>query len=94
MPIKVVSLEEFKLARSPHVSGAAFCLDCKHEWAAVAPSGATWLECPKCSLVRGRMKFPCDRPGHVWNCGCGNELFLIVPEGVLCPNCGSFQFGY
>jgi hypothetical protein len=79
----------------PHSEGEAFCLDCKHQWVAVAPSGVVWMECPACHLMRGRFKFHhmhYDKP-H-WECGCGNELFCILPDFVYCPNCGKRQDGF
>jgi len=32
----------------PWCKGAAWCLDCHHEWVAVWPLGAESLECPAC----------------------------------------------
>ena len=50
----VIDLAQAKADREPHLSGAAVCLACKHEWVAVAPVGTVWMECPACSLERGR----------------------------------------
>ena len=35
-------------ALGPWCNGAAWCLDCHHEWVAVWPLGAESLECPAC----------------------------------------------
>lgn len=80
---------------NPHASGEAFCLDCKHTWAAVAPTGTIWLECPSCGLVRGRFKYQheSDTRPH-WHCYCGNDLFFITADGCYCPNCGTWANGF
>ena len=83
----VVNLSEYK----PHIQGAARCLDCKHEWQGVAPEATEWLECPSCSLVRGRFIHPHYRNDSHWQCGCGNDLFQVTVEGTYCPNCGAWQ---
>lgn len=72
--------------------GTAVCLDCRHEWQAVAPQKTQFLECPGCGLEKGRFKFAfakLDEP-H-WHCNCGNELFQITEQGAYCPNCGKDQ---
>jgi len=86
----VVDLQAEREKRRPHSTGRARCLDCKHEWQSVAPSGTVWLECPKCSLVRGRFIFPHELPEGtgVWHCNCGNTLFEVLVDGFFCPNCG------
>ncbi len=76
---------------TPHAAGKARCLDCKHEWAGVAPAGVRWLECPACTLVRGRFIYWHLREGLGWQCNCGNDLFHATPEGVYCPNCRTWQ---
>jgi len=75
----------------PHCTGEARCLDCKHTWAAVAPLGVIWLECPACSLVRGRFVNYVARGDHYWECNCGNDLFKVTPDFIYCPNCGQEQ---
>lgn len=93
MSADVVSLADRR--PDPHSSGFAKCLDCKHEWAAVAPAGTTWLECPSCGLVRGRFKFQHERPGLAhWECSCGNDLFHVTTDGYYCPNCGVWAQGF
>jgi len=78
----------------PHAAGRARCLDCRHEWQAVAPVGVRWLECPSCSLERGRFIAQHEREGPHWYCGCGNDVFQVMPAGVYCPNCGVWQVGW
>lgn len=36
-------------ARREHWAGTASCIDCRHEWTAVAPVQTDRLECPQCS---------------------------------------------
>lgn len=87
---KIVDLN----SKRPHLSGEAYCRICAHQWAAVAPTGTAFLECPKCSYQYATFKFPIQRDGAHWSCQCGNVLFHIVPEGIYCPFCGSWQSGY
>ena len=85
----------FKKVNVPHAAGEAFCLQCKHEWVAVAQSGVVQLECPECKTLKGLFKFPFNVQAgeQIRFCNCGNNLFIITPEGHLCPNCGIYQ-GY
>ena len=94
MTAEVVDFARVKADREPRLEGKARCLDCKHEWAAVAPIGTTWLDCPACSLCRGRFIGPCEREDPQWTCHCGNKLFYIVRAGTYCPNCGEWQVGF
>jgi hypothetical protein len=34
----------------------AVCLSCKNTWAATAPAGAQFIECPSCDLVTNRFR--------------------------------------
>jgi Zn finger protein HypA/HybF involved in hydrogenase expression len=86
----VVSLDDHR----PHISGTAKCMDCGHEWPAVAPIGVCTLECPKCGTMRGTWKFDVSRDEPYWTCNCGNKLFYMTPEGMFCPRCGDWQVGY
>lgn len=88
----VVELRQAEPKES-HVTGEAFCVQCNHEWVAVAPAGTTQLECPECRTEKGLFKFPCRPPEgeQVWTCNCGNHLFYMTPDGHLCPNCGTHQ---
>ena len=90
----IVDLQKFKEAKEPHSHGLARCLDCKHEWHAVAHIDVTWMECPSCTLVRGRFVGQFAVPGPHWICSCGNDLFHATQEGVYCPNCGKWHIIY
>lgn len=77
-------------AGEPHVSGAARCSECRHEWVAVAPAGTDRLECPSCHAIKG--VFTGDAgSGWTWHCDCGCNLFLITPERTVCFRCGKGQ---
>ena len=92
--MSVISLLKEREERTPHSSGKARCLACKHEWMAVAPTGVTWMECPSCSLERGRFVAQHERDGLHWHCHCGNNLFWVMESGYYCPNCGDWQKGF
>jgi len=92
-----VSVIEFK-RRKPEVQtacGEAFCIACDHRWTAVAPTGTIDLECPNCKSMKGHWAFAFspDVGQLVRSCDCGNQLFLLTPEGHMCANCGLYQ-GY
>jgi hypothetical protein len=92
---KVIAFPKKEDPIDPHMTGEARCLSCKHIWQAVAPIGATWLECPSCMLMRGRFIYPIEHnEGLRWSCDCGNDLFFVTPDGIYCPNCGEWQSGY
>lgn len=81
------------VADEQHGAGQAFCIQCKHEWTAVAPTGTVDLECPKCHTHKGKWKFefaPADGT-MVRECNCGNQLFYLTPDGHMCANCGTYQ---
>lgn len=73
--------------------GPAFCLACNYEWAAVAETGTTELECPECKRCTGHFKFEFMPSGDqlVRECECGGQLFYLTPEGRMRPNCGVYQ---
>jgi Zn finger protein HypA/HybF involved in hydrogenase expression len=50
----IVDFAAAKSARTPHATGDAKCLDCKHEWVATAPVGVVRLDCPECGSTRGQ----------------------------------------
>lgn len=87
----IIDFAMAKEEREPHSAGLARCLACKHEWQAVAPTGTTWLECPECSLFRGRFIGQHTRDTPHLHCECGNNLFSVTREGTYCPNCGAWQ---
>lgn len=89
--MNVIDLQRFKDEREPHNVGAARCLDCKHDWNAVAPVGVPWLQCPNCQAMKGRFMGPHLKLGkELWHCNCGNDLFQITRDGCYCPNCGEW----
>ena len=88
----VIDLATKRQEREPHMQGRARCLACTHEWQAVATLGSLWLDCPACSLEKGRMVAPCMPASKLtWHCHCGNNLFVFNETGTLCPNCGVWQ---
>ncbi len=79
-----------RIERGAHLSGAAHCLQCKHEWTAVAPVGTVELECPACHTMKGLFRHACE-PTAAWTCGCGCYIFMISPKGIICWNCGDYK---
>lgn len=80
-------------SRQPHISGPAVCLQCKHKWIAVAPSGTNILDCPECGLGKGifaNLCFP-EEGQESWSCNCGNGYFMVRPHGCMCIMCGKMQ---
>tara|TARA_Y100000815_G_C13263217_1_gene470132 strand:- start:118 stop:429 length:312 start_codon:yes stop_codon:yes gene_type:complete len=86
----VVSLATAREERSAHVCGTAKCLQCRHEWEAVAPVGTIDLECPECSLPRGIWKYnfgPMEGD-QMLVCDCGNDaLSAYLRHGKMCVKC-------
>ena len=77
------------LERGPHLAGEAFCIQCKHKWVAVAPSGTVDLECPSCHTMKGLLKYPCEPENSAWVCYCGCHVFMISElTNIICWNCG------
>lgn len=74
-------------------SGAAICLQCKHEFVVTAPTGTVNFECPECHTHKAVYKFHFAPPPDtlVRECQCGNQFFFLTPEGHLCINCGTYQ---
>jgi hypothetical protein len=92
---EIISLADKKQEKSPHITGEARCRECGHEWTAVAPLGARWLECPECHTVKGLFKYPCDRKDDEhWTCKCGMDVFTVYRNGIMCPICGEWQNGF
>lgn len=94
MTNNVISLEEKRAKRNSQAGyGEAFCIQCGHEWEAITDTGTVQLECPNCHTMKGLFKFPFEpNEGQlVRECGCGNQLFYLSPEGHLCANCGIYQ---
>ena len=72
------------------LEGPARCHSCGHRWRAIAPQTDTFLECPSCKDMRGMWSGPIVREGYRWECGCGNQLYHLTPDGAHCPMCGRF----
>ena len=72
--------------------GEAFCIGCNHGWVAVAKTGTTELECPKCKSMKGRFKFVFapEEGTEVATCECGNQLYYLTRLGHMCANCGIY----
>lgn len=84
----VISLEEEKVKRNPHMRGQAHCLLCGKEEIAVAPVGTTWMKCSGCHAMKLRFDGHVPPTGYFWVCNCGSTLFYLSPDGAYCPNCG------
>lgn len=91
----VISLADRRAAkpepRDPHLTGSARCIQCTHQWEAVAPVGTTWMECPACHCHKAAFIGPCEaKEGDLlWACNCGSSLFYITKaEGPVCHGCG------
>ncbi len=88
----VVSLQE----RRPHLSGPVRCMECGHQWAAVAPIGTCRLECPGCRCWKGVWigATEADEGKAAWICQCGNDAFQLLPHAIRCLRCGTDAAGY
>lgn len=82
----VISLADRRPGRT--LEGKAHCIDCRHEWHAVAPAGARWMECPACSGGRGTWCYPVATQ-EFWQCLCGCDLFTLTKVGPVCCACGA-----
>lgn len=78
-----------------YCEGPAQCIACKHRWAAAAPVGVRWLECPACGTMRGTWRHAVEAsPGdYEFSCNCcgGNALTAINRKGLfylMCMGCG------
>jgi hypothetical protein len=88
---EILSLAKAREERSPHLSGRAVCIGCKHVWQAVAPVGTVELECPACGLEKGRYAGLVETATRRWTCNCGNDLFHITTDDIYCVGCGAVQ---
>lgn len=101
---KVVSLAERRAAlvcdavpaEPPSLEGEAGCMVCRKRWQAVAPIGVLRLECPFCGLMQGAWVHSVSpRDPVIWHCGCGNDLFVLPPNGPpMCAACGVRATGW
>ena len=79
--------------QEPYLSGKAHCIQCDHTWIAVAPVGASFLECPECKTEKGAFIGACvPSDVEVRECNCGNQLFFLTREGHMCAKCGTYPF--
>lgn len=86
---EVIDLSARKLEKSPHRSGPARCLNCKHAWVAVAPIGVFQLECPQCATAQGVFDGLSSSEGDQLQCDCGEMVFFIDRRGPYCCHCGA-----
>lgn len=78
-----------------HIEGHGWCMNCKHEWEAVAPVGTTRLECPSCGTHNGVWRGSCSPPEgqSLWVCSvCGNDVFTVQPHRAFCTRCGTTSY--
>lgn len=91
MSDKIVDIEKERLDRSPHLVGKAICINCNHQWTAIAPVDTKWMECPECHLMRGHYFHHAAAPEeYLYTCECGNQLFMVTASGMWCPNCAVY----
>lgn len=74
-----------------HLSGPARCIECRHEWEAVAPVGTYELQCPQCESMKGMYIGPVDEDGEKWICHCGSDAFKVLRAEIICYRCGTDQ---
>lgn len=92
---KVVSLDEKRADKQPHIEGPVRCMRCGHEWRAVSPQGSdpVGLECPECHAEVGIRQGLVERDVPHLECNCGCSFFTIhADDQALCVNCGQ-HFG-
>jgi hypothetical protein len=71
--------------------GRGYCIECQHEWEAVAPVGVRCFECPSCGTHKGTWLGVVEPPAERWECNCGGQLFFCTPTGFDCAKCGTTQ---
>lgn len=80
---------------TPWINGKARCIGCGHEWQAVTPAGKPQgLECPECHALKGVIRGMAIAEGEIFICDCGNDLYFIYRNGMLCANCGVWAKGF
>jgi len=88
----VVDFESAKQARSRHIGGPCRCMNCGHEWVAVAPAGSpAGLECTECGLSKGVLRefIGADVGQERYVCNqCESDVYMIEPHGAVCVGCG------
>lgn len=85
----VIDLKQRILERGHHRAGPARCLNCKHEWEAVAPIGVCDMECPSCGTHQGVFKGVSNTEFAQLQCNCGEFTFFIDEHSAYCAHCGN-----
>lgn len=86
---QVIDFPSRRKAKEPHREGKARCLNCKHEWEAVAPVGICSLECPNCLTTQGVFKGISATEFKQFQCVCGEFYYFIDEHGSYCAHCGT-----
>lgn len=95
MGAQVLSLAAAREEREPHMTGAAKCAACGHDWQAVAPVGVYELECSACHSMKGHMLHSVLRGTERFECNCGCDVFRIHRDvGPYCVNCAAPAQGW
>ena len=81
--MSVINIDDYR----PHMSGPVRCIQCGHEWDAIAPIGTSELQCPECLTYKG-VWLELFSPDPVFECNCGNRLFYQSVDGPVCGKCG------
>ena len=77
------------LEHKEHLTGDAVCLQCKHEWIAVAEIGTVVLECPECELSKGVFGAALlPESYYVCHCGCASFYISAISGLAQCAFCG------
>lgn len=78
------------------MQGQAKCLNCEHEWMAVAEVGTVGLDCPECECSRGvwrgiSVPWSCEDDGYkeIFLCDCGSLHFFLTRAAIHCCACGT-----
>lgn len=77
--------------KEPHLSGKAICRGCGHEFVAVVPVGTVDFDCPECGANKAIYKNFVFPDTDLWQCNCGNDLFVVTKGYFMCIQCGETQ---
>lgn len=72
------------------LSGEMFCRTCEHTYNGVMPVGMSAGDCPNCGAHNTVPKHTVTED-ELWQCGCGNRVFILTKKGPLCGQCGIYQ---
>lgn len=88
--MNVLDFNKAREVKNPKITGVAVCGACSKEWAASAPAGQVFLQCPACSTHRGRFVHPALLQEGVARlaCSCGCQMFQLTDATRHCINCG------